>query len=183
MHDDLSQIYNWNDFKLPRFICLQTMHFVTSRCVPLLCILKGWFGINSSFPPLLRFGLTGKHVGLSSGFSSGIFVVTFWLAEVLGWLAVWNPLFYLWRGTVSSSYAFCHCCVYWYDSHINGTSACKSLTAWRHRRSIDGPLPVLTRTRVVRSVHAVLVYVETDVIVFMISQSSKHTKGGKERLF
>jgi len=93
------------------------------------------FGINSSFPPLLRFSFIGKHVGLSSGFSSGIFIVTFWLAEVLGWLSVWNPLFYLWRGTVSSSYALCHCCVYWYDSHINGTSACKSLAAWRHRRS------------------------------------------------
>ena len=51
------------------------------------------------------------------------------------------------------------------------------------RGDIDGPLPVLTRRRVMRSVHAVLVYAETGVIVFMISQISKHTKGEKESLF
>ena len=43
-----------------------------------------------AFCPIGMLQLWGKHGGHGSGFSRGILIVPFWLAEVLGWLAAQN---------------------------------------------------------------------------------------------
>ena len=52
--------------------------------------IAGFFSESSRLQLNVMFFLWGKHDGHGSGFLTGIFIVTFWLAEALGWLTANN---------------------------------------------------------------------------------------------
>ena len=82
-----------NQINVVCFIWFQLISLVINGRV---LILKGLFGIHPSFTPLVWFSLGSEHGRHSPGFSRRILSVTFWLAEIAGWLAAQIPLWCIW---------------------------------------------------------------------------------------
>ena len=122
---DCKTIQYWNDCNLPHFVAaVISIH-------PRTCAktyFESTFGINKSFVPLLWFSLWGKHGSLSSGFSRGVLIVTFWLAEELEWLAAPKSL------SVQKNYNACR------NSNIGTIWFCcsASLPEMNHRQKLLG---------------------------------------------